>query len=89
MRVAGTKEKAVLFTYDIHPRYGEKVIAVKLQGLDPNRRYLVNEINLMPGVTSSLKENGKTYTGDYLMKVGIDALTTRDMSSRVIELTAQ
>ncbi len=89
MHVAGTKEKAVLFTYDIHPRHGEKLIAVKLQGLDPHKKYLVKEINRMPGATSYLRENGKVYTGDYLMKVGIDALTTGNMNSRVIELTAQ
>ena len=33
--------------------------------------------------------NEKTYSGDYLMKVGINAFTTNQAFSRVIELTAE
>lgn len=42
-------EKAVLFTYDIHPRLTDKTGILKLQGLDANKRYRIQEINLMPG----------------------------------------
>lgn len=89
MHVSQSKEKAVLFAYDIHPRFREKLIPVKLEGLDPMKNYRVKEINLMPGVASALSENGKTYSGDYLMKVGIDAFTAERLNSRVIELTAE
>ena len=64
-------------------------MAVRLQGLDPGKKYLVKEINLMPGVSSSLKANGKVYSGDYLMKVGLDVFGFRQMQSRVIEFVAQ
>jgi alpha-galactosidase len=43
----------------------------------------------MPEAVSNLPENAQTYSGDYLMKVGIDAFTATDMNSRVIELTAE
>lgn len=89
MYAAPDQAKAVLYTYDIHPRFSEKLLPVKLQGLDPARQYRVEEINLMPGKKSSMPANGKTFSGDYLMKVGLDVFTTAQTNSRVIELTAQ
>ncbi|MDR3059106.1 MAG: alpha-galactosidase [Prevotella sp.] len=94
MYISGLKDKAVLYTYDIHPRFSEKLIPVRLQGLDPQKKYRINEINLanqsgnIPKV-STLRENGRVFTGDYLMKIGIDALTATKMHSRIIELTAE
>lgn len=89
MHVAKDKNKAVLYTYDIHPRFGEKLLLVKLQGLIPDKMYKVEEINLMPETKSALSANGNIYSGDYLMKVGLDALTTNQTFSRVIEISAQ
>lgn len=85
--VSKDMNKAVLFAYDIHPRFQEKLLPVKLQGLDPNKQYKVEEINLMPGAKSRLGANGKVYSGDYLMKVGLDVLGLTDTQSRVVELT--
>lgn len=87
--VAKDKNLAVLFAFDIYPRYGEPTRRVRLQGLDPQKSYLVEEINLMPGAGSSLAENGKTFSGDYLMKVGLDAFTANRLHSRVVRLQAQ
>lgn len=87
--VSQDQKKAVLFAYNIHPRLYEKLQMVKLQGLDPAKRYKVTEINLMPGRRSALAENGKTYSGDYLMKVGLNALRAADCTSSVIEITAE
>ncbi|WP_029902519.1 alpha-galactosidase [Prevotella sp. 10(H)] len=89
MHVGESKDKAVLFTYDINPLYKEKYYPIKLQGLDPMKKYRIREINLMPGATSRLAENDKVYSGDYLMKIGIDAFTATRLNSRVIELTAE
>lgn len=83
------KAKAVLFAYDIHPRFGEKTMSVKLQGLNPNKQYKIQEINLMPGSKSNLKSNEQIFSGDFLMKVGLDIFTTGSTRSRVIEITAQ
>ncbi len=87
--VSKDRAQAVLFAYDIHPRYQEKLMNVRLQGLDPDRNYKVEEVNLMPGVSSTLASNGQVYTGDYLMKVGLGVFTINSMSSRVVRLTAQ
>lgn len=87
--VSKDANKAVLFAYDIHPRFQEKLMTVKLQGLNPNKQYKVEEINLMPSTESKLESSGKVYSGDYLMKVGLNVFGFTATQSHVIELTAQ
>lgn len=89
MHVDKSKDKAVIYTYDIHPRFAEKTFNVKFQGLDPDKKYKIEEINLMPGTKSRFAQNGKVFSGDYLMKVGLYAFTPASMNSRIFELTAQ
>ncbi len=89
MYVAPDQTKAVLYAYDIHPRFMERLFPVQLQGLDPMKNYKVEEINLMPGRSSSLSGNGTVYSGDYLMKVGLNVFTTYPVNSRVVEITVQ
>ena len=84
-----SKKMAVLFAYDLAPRFQEKLTKVKLRGLDPERKYLVKEINLMPGTESAFTQNGKTFTGDYLMKVGLDVFSCHHNTSTVIEFSAE
>lgn len=86
MYVNEQKNKSVLFTYDIHPRYAENVKPVRLQGLDPDAQYEVQEINLLPG-TNPVRFSGKTVSGDFLMKVGLPVLSSRHTTSHVFELT--
>jgi alpha-galactosidase len=87
--VAKDAGKAVLFAFDVHPRYAEKSLPVRLQGLDADKMYKVTEINLMPGSRSSLAANGKVYSGEFLMNIGLNIFTTQPLNSRVIEVTAQ
>ena len=87
MYVGKDRGKAVLYAYDIHPRYQEKLLPVKMKGLDTAKRYKVEEINLMPGSKSRLSVNGKVLSGDYLMKAGIEVFTAGQCRSRVVELT--
>ncbi len=91
MYVAKDKDKAVLFTYDLFPnRYTEKLFPVRLQGLDPQKMYKVEEINQEAGVEVVPWEgDGQVFSGDYLMKVGLNLFTDRRENSRMIELTAQ
>ena len=84
--VSADRSHAVLFAYDIHTRYKEVLQNVCLEGLDPQAQYRIEEINLMPGQKSLLPEHGQTLSGDYLMKVGIQAFTQEPLRSRVIEL---
>ncbi|WP_276895280.1 alpha-galactosidase [Hallella bergensis] len=89
MRVNDAKDHALLFAYDIHPRYKEIILPIRLQGLDAQARYRIKEIMIGPGQPSVLPSHEKVYTGDYLMKVGIRALTDQDMHSHIIEITKE
>lgn len=84
-----SKTMAVLFAYDLSPRFQEKLPAVKLQGLDPHKKYKVKEINLMPSTESKFAQNNKVFTGDFLMKVGLDVFTYHHNTSMVMEITAE
>ena len=80
------QQKAVLFAYNLNTRYREAFNPVKLRGLDPSKKYKVEEINLFPDTKSKLWFNGKTFTGDYLMKVGLNVSGSEALSSSVIEI---
>lgn len=99
MYVSKDQKKAVLFAFDIHPRYAEKLYPVRLNGLDPHKMYRVNEINKMqtmpmragmpmrPGMNNPL--DNKVYSGEYLMTVGLNVFSTRQLNSRVIEIVGE
>lgn len=83
------KKNAVVFAFNRNPRFSEIVRNVRLQGLDPQTVYSVKEINLMPGAKSGLAANGKSYSGDYLMKVGLPLFSGAHLTSTVVELAAE
>ena len=89
MRVNDNQTHALLFAYDLHPRYGETIINTRLQGLDPTATYRVREICLMPGQESRLPFHNQTFTGDYLHKVGLKVLGGNQLDSRIIELVKE
>ena len=62
MFVGKDKKTAAVFAFDIHPRYAEKTLPVRLQGLDADKKYRVKEINMMPGNGSSLKGNDQVFS---------------------------
>lgn len=82
---------AVAFGYNLHTRFHEPVLPVRFQGLDPARRYRLAEINLMPGQPAGLPAHEQTYSGDYLMKVGVllSDPEAKQLTSHVLELTAE
>ncbi len=87
--VSADKQKSVVFNYMMNVRRKEIFGNVKLEGLDPAKQYVVKEINLFPGTTSNMKFN-QTYSGDYLMKVGLNlAPRAVSLTSNVLEVTAQ
>ena len=87
MYVDDAKSKAVLFSYTLHPLYDPQYNLVRLQGLDPNKSYKVEEINLMPEAKKTLEESGESYTGDYLMNVGLRVSSSKVETSVVLEIT--
>lgn len=89
MYVAKDGKRATVFGFDIHPRYAEKSLPVRLQGLNANQMYRVKETNMMPGAGSSLKGNDQLFSGEFLMNVGLDLFTAQQLNSRVIEVIAE
>ena len=89
MYVNKDKNQAIVFAFDVYPRYGEHILPVRLQGLEANKMYQVKEINLMPGASSSVNGNGQTFSVEYLMNVGLDLFTGYKLNSRIIEIIAQ
>jgi alpha-galactosidase len=87
--VAADKRRAIVFHYLTDTR--QKITAtprpVLLAGLDPQLRYRVRELNLYPGTTSTLPAD-QVYSGDFLMKVGLNPDVTLTRTSVVLELSA-
>jgi alpha-galactosidase len=91
MYVNDNKKRAVVFNYILNVRRKEYLGKVKLQGLDPQKRYRIEEINLMPDTKSAHPDNGKLFSGDYLMKVGLNFSPGRvnPVTSSIFELQEQ
>jgi alpha-galactosidase len=78
------RSQAILFSYTLNTLYDDSFTAVRLQGLDSAKQYRIKEINLPEGQVSGLAINGQTYSGDFLMKVGIPVSSTRPLHSNVL-----
>jgi alpha-galactosidase len=87
--VTEDKTRAVMFNYLVNYRYDEgSKQPIRLKGLDAGKQYKVKEINLYPGSKSGIDEN-KTYTGDFLMKIGINPHVNTGRTSVILEIDAQ
>ncbi|MES2006444.1 MAG: alpha-galactosidase [Bacteroidota bacterium] len=88
MYVNDNKSKAVLYNYLLNARYKEMFGRVKLQGLDPQKKYRVKEINLFPDTKSLNADNDKVLSGDYLMNTGLNLTPGKlvPVSSNIFEL---
>jgi len=82
-----SKNKAILFAYSLHPRAFNQYSAVRLLGLDANKNYKLEEINKMPNSRGRFVADGKTFSGDYLMKIGLQLPNNGDLTSAVIEIS--
>lgn len=93
MYVNSEKTRAVLFGYTLNSRYGETMNKVRLRGLDPLKTYKIQEINVSnegrrsPGMGFGMSESGRSYSGDYLMNVGLNVGTGAALSSVIYEIT--
>ena len=82
--VSADKSRAVLFVYQL--KDGEAK-AVKPRGLDPQKKYLVREVNLSAG--SKPWGLDKITSGSDLMQNGFTPPVKKEFASAVIELTAE
>ncbi|OQP68371.1 alpha-galactosidase [Niastella populi] len=79
----------VIFNYLVNNRYDAgSSRPIRLKGLDAQKRYRIKELNLYPG-TSSTIDDTKTYTGEFLMKVGYNPDVKASRASVVLELKAE
>jgi alpha-galactosidase len=86
MYVNEDRSKAVVFNYLVNNRYGAGTKApIRLKGLDPKKKYQVKEINLYPGTNSSL-DKALTFTGDFLMNIGVNPDVNANRSSVVLQI---
>jgi alpha-galactosidase len=80
--VSPDESRAVVFAYQL--QNGPNA-AVHPLGLDPVRHYTINELNPAPGRTA-IEDEGKTFTGEELMRDGIVPSCSRELEACIIEL---
>lgn len=87
MYVKSDKSKAIVFSYLVNSRQriDLRVQPIKLNGLDANKKYTIKEINLFPGSRSAINQD-KVYSGDFLMKVGMNPEISLRRTSVVLEV---
>ncbi|MFV8376722.1 alpha-galactosidase [Flavobacterium sp. LB1P71] len=87
MYVNPDKSKAIVFNYLVNNRFSITATErpVVLNGLNPKKKYTVKEINLYPGVTSTIASD-KVFTGDFLMKAGFNPNVTLQRTSVLLEI---
>jgi alpha-galactosidase len=87
MYVEPSKSKGIVFNYLVNDRQRltETQRPVRLAGLDPAKKYQVHEINLYPDTKSSINATA-IYSGDFLMKVGINPDISLRRTSVVLEI---
>ena len=88
MYVNQDKSKSVVFSYTLHPLTDPNYSLVRLEGLDPLKKYIVKEINLMPEAKNTFEASGNVFSGDFLMKAGLKVSSSKQESSIVLEVTA-
>jgi alpha-galactosidase len=84
--VTESRDTAIVFNYYVSTLYNAKnSIPIKLKGLNSDKSYKIEEINLYPGTTSPI-DNQKAYSGDFLMTVGINPEVDANRTSVVLKL---
>ncbi|MES2238794.1 MAG: alpha-galactosidase [Bacteroidota bacterium] len=90
MYVNKEKSKAIVFNYLVNNRYSITATErpIVLGGLDPDKSYSVKEINLYPDTKSTINSE-KSYSGNFLMTVGINPNVTLKRTSVLLEITQE
>jgi len=84
--VSETRDTAIIFNYYVSTLYNAKnAISIKLKGLDPDKMYKIEEVNLYPGTTSPI-DSQRSYSGDFLMTVGINPEADAGRTSVVLKV---
>lgn len=82
------KDTALVLNYHIPLTYATTIAKpIKMQGLDPKKKYSIREINVFPD-EKSLIDNNIRYTGDFLQTVGFNPQTSSKRNSVLLLITA-
>lgn len=84
MYVSESKEEAVFFAYNLAYHERNERCIVKMQGLNPDAKYKITELNKLGRATFKLGE--AVLTGEYLMNVGVPLTMNKSHESCVLEL---
>jgi alpha-galactosidase len=74
--------RSVMFVFQL--KDGQNTV-VRPQGLDPARRYTIHELNPAPG-RAAIQQEGKSFTGEELMRDGVQPSCSKGLEASVIEL---
>jgi alpha-galactosidase len=83
--VSPDRARAAVFVFQL--KDGQNM-AVHPQGLDPAKHYVVHELNPAPG-RAMMDAEGKTFTGEELMRDGLLPACSKPLEASVIELASQ
>src|ERR1039457_6539502 len=83
--VSPDRSRAVAFVFQL--KDGQNM-PVHPQGLEPTKRYTMHELNPAPG-RAAMTDEGKTFTGEELMRDGILPSCTKALEATVVELSSQ
>jgi alpha-galactosidase len=88
MYVSKDKKQAVLFAYSLKYHARTAFFETKLNGLDPNKKYKITELNIQQG-NGSFNGNNQEFPGEYLMNAGIVLNIGNPFDSAVLLLSEQ
>ena len=89
MYVSEDQNEAIVFNFLVRKEIKTNTQTVLLQGLDPNKKYTMKEVNRESPHWSRFSEyEGKAFTGEYLMKVGLTFAMYNEYESVVIQLNS-
>lgn len=88
MYVSKDKKQSVFFAYSLKYHGRTTYFETKLKGLDPDQNYKITELNVKSG-QSSFYGNGQTFSGDYLMKAGINLNIGNPFDSTVLLISEE
>ena len=74
MYVTENKDQSVVFVYQTQRMFGDFYPNIKLQGLDPEKKYKITEINVEPKNKKTFPEDELIFTGEFLMNQGLNCV---------------
>lgn len=78
------QKRAVAFSYLVNNRYAAgSHTPILWKGLDPERKYKIQEVNLYPGTHSTFKGD-QIFTGEFLMTIGFNPMVDATRPSVIL-----